>query len=93
MAAKKTTNNPKLLTDIQQYVTLFLLRIGESMNYLNVIFGIIILLALFALVPIAVIWSLNTLFPVLAIPLTWKTWLATAFLGSLIGGTRLSFRK
>jgi ABC-type Fe2+-enterobactin transport system substrate-binding protein len=26
--------------------------------------------------PIAGIWSLNTLFPVLSIPYTWETWLA-----------------
>jgi hypothetical protein len=33
-----------------------------------------------ALGPVAVIWSLNTLFPALAIPFTFSTWLATAIL-------------
>jgi maltodextrin utilization protein YvdJ len=33
-----------------------------------------------ALGPVAVIWSLNTLFPVLAIPFNIYTWLATAIL-------------
>jgi hypothetical protein len=40
--------------------------------------GFIIGVALFAVVgmPIATIWALNTLFPVLNIPLTIETWLA-----------------
>ena len=33
--------------------------------------------------PILTIWSLDTLFPALAIPYTFNTWLATALLGSL----------
>jgi len=33
--------------------------------------------------PILTIWSLDTLFPALAIPYTFDTWLATALLGSL----------
>ena len=33
-------------------------------------------LAMIILGPIAIIWSMNTLFPVLAIPFTWKTWTA-----------------
>jgi hypothetical protein len=33
--------------------------------------------------PILTIWSLNTLFPVLAIPFTFDTWIATVILGSL----------
>jgi len=41
---------------------------------------ILLILAAIALGPVAVIWSLNTLFPVLAIPFTFSTWLATAIL-------------
>lgn len=53
---------------------------------------IAIVLALIALVPIAVIWSLNTLFPVLAIPLSIDTWMAAFILGGVVGGsTGLSF--
>jgi len=33
--------------------------------------------------PILTIWSLNTLFPVLAIPFTFDTWIATVILGGL----------
>ena len=32
--------------------------------------------------PLIVIWSANTLFPALAIPYTWETWLATILLGA-----------
>jgi hypothetical protein len=44
--------------------------------------------------PIATIWSLNTLFPALAIPVTFDTWLSALILGSVVGGTTgVSFRK
>ena len=33
--------------------------------------------------PILTIWSLNTLFPALAIPFTFDTWFATVILGGL----------
>lgn len=33
--------------------------------------------------PLAVIWSLNVLFPALAIPYTFNTWLATLVLASV----------
>jgi len=44
--------------------------------------------------PIATIWSLNTLFPALAIPVTVDTWLSALILGSVVGGTTgVTFRK
>jgi len=53
-----------------------------------------IVLALAIIMPIATIWSLNTLFPVLAIPLTFDTWVAAIVLGGVVGGsTGLSFKK
>ena len=47
-----------------------------------VIVLLIISLAIFAIAitPVLVIWSLNTLFPVLDIVLNWYTWLAMAIL-------------
>ena len=46
------------------------------------------------IVPIATIWSMNTLFPALAIPLSFETWLAAVVLGSVVGGTTgISFKK
>lgn len=38
--------------------------------------------------PIATIWSLNTLFPVLNIPLTLETWMAAFLLFAGVSGVR-----
>jgi hypothetical protein len=43
---------------------------------IKLIFGITFILVAIAFGPIVGIWSLNTLFPILNIPLTWQTWLA-----------------
>ena len=44
--------------------------------------------------PIATIWSLNTLFPVLNIPIGFDTWLAALILAGVVGGsTGVSFKK
>lgn len=40
---------------------------------------ILLVIALVVLGPLLTLWGLNTLFPVLAIPYTIKTWLATWF--------------
>ncbi len=45
-------------------------------------------LAMFIFFPLAVIWGLNTLFPVLAIPFTFWTWLAVVVLGMFLGAHR-----
>ena len=42
-----------------------------------------VILALVLLGPLLTIWSLNTLFPVLAIPYTIETWVAALLLGGL----------
>lgn len=36
--------------------------------------------------PVASIWALNTLFPVLNIPLNFDTWLAALILGGVVSG-------
>ena len=46
-----------------------------------------VILALVILGPLLTIWSLNTLFPVLAIPYTIETWVAALLLGSLVTRT------
>ena len=43
--------------------------------------------------PIVTIWALNTLFPVLAIPYTIETWLATVVIGGIFRGDGLSFKR
>lgn len=45
----------------------------------------VVFVALIIAGPLAVIWALNTLFPVLAIPYTVGTWLATVVLFTVIG--------
>lgn len=47
-------------------------------------------IAIFILGPILTIWSLNTLFPTLAIPYTIETWAATWLLFAGVSGVRLS---
>jgi Zn-dependent membrane protease YugP len=53
------------------------------MKYL-IIIGIVVAVAILA--PIATIWSLNTLFPILNIPLTFDTWMAAIILGGVFSG-------
>ena len=53
--------------------------------------GLIILVIVFG--PILGIWSLNTLFPVLQIPLTLETWLAFFLLFGSITGLRFGNNK
>jgi len=54
---------------------------------MNTVF-IIGLIALLAIIfgPFLTIWSLNTLFPVLAIPYTFDTWCAVVLLGLAVRG-------
>lgn len=47
----------------------------------------VLILALLAAGPLLVIWSLNTLFPALAIPYTIATWFATLILGVALNPT------
>ena len=58
----------------------------------NTIMLVIFLLILVILGPIATIWALNALFPVLAIPYTLETWFAAVIIGGIIRGDGLSFK-
>jgi hypothetical protein len=49
-----------------------------------IILAVIAVIALLIVGPLIVIWSMNTLFPVLAIPYDIWTWLATVFLFAAI---------
>jgi hypothetical protein len=53
--------------------------------------GLIIIVIIFG--PIAGIWSLNTLFPVLHIPYTFETWAAFAILLGSATGLNFGSRK
>ena len=50
---------------------------------MNYVVAVILILALVALGPLLTIWSLNVLFPMLAIKYSLETWLAVVILGGL----------
>jgi len=57
---------------------------------------IVLALAMICLVfvaPLVTIWALNTLFPVLAIPYTFDTWLAMLLMGGVFNVFKVSFKK
>ena len=56
---------------------------------------LILLLAIAVVIigPIVTIWSINTLFPALAIPTTFETWCAVILLGMFIRGESLVSMK
>lgn len=58
----------------------------STTQYTTLLLAFMLLIIIF--VPLATIWALNTLFPMLAIPYTFETWLATAILGSAIAARR-----
>jgi len=53
----------------------------------NVILAALFVVVLVILGPVATIWSLNTLFPALNIPLTFETWCAVVVLGGVFKTT------
>jgi hypothetical protein len=58
----------------------------------KLVLGIVLIVFLIALGPWLVIWSLNTLFPVLAIQFTFWTWCAVIVLGTFLRGN-VSIKK
>ena len=62
-------------------------------SILKLILGLALLVAVIVIGPLLGIWSLNTLFPVLAIPYTWETWAAFLLLFGSATGLRFGSRK
>ncbi len=62
-------------------------------SILKLIVGITLLAIVIVFGPLLGIWSLNTLFPVLAIPYTWQTWAAFFLLFGGLTGLRFGSRK
>jgi hypothetical protein len=60
---------------------------------IKLILGITLIVIVITLGPLAGIWSLNTLFPILNIPYTWETWLAFAVLFGSVTGLSFGSRK
>ena len=58
---------------------------------IKLFFGIVLLVIVIVIGPLLGIWSLNTLFPVLAIPYTIETWAAFALLFTT--GSIYKFKK
>lgn len=53
------------------------------MKAFGVLFLVVLVIALIIVGPLLTIWALNTLFPTLAIPFTFWTWLAVVILGGV----------
>lgn len=63
------------------------MKIKTSSNSVMLGLGIITLMVLLVVFgPLAIIWSLNTLFPILAIPFGFYQWAAVMFLNSAVFG-------
>ena len=54
------------------------------MKLITGVFLIVLIVLLIIIGPLATIWALNTLFPALAIPYEFTTWLAVIVLGSAL---------
>jgi TctA family transporter len=59
----------------------------------KLVLGIILIVFAIVVGPLVGIWSLNTLFPVLAIPYTIETWAAFFLLFGSLTGLRFGSRK
>jgi hypothetical protein len=59
----------------------------------KLVLGIILLIAIIVFGPLLGIWSLNTLFPILAIPYTLETWAAFGLLFGSATGLSFGSRK
>jgi hypothetical protein len=60
------------------------------MNKVTLLLIFVIVVVVFG--PLLTIWSLNTLFPVLAIPYSIETWLATVVIAGIFRGDGISFK-
>jgi len=61
---------------------------------IKLILWLALIITIIIIGPLATIWSLNTLFPVLDIAFTFETWCAALILGGAISGTTgLSFKQ
>ena len=64
------------------------------MNNMKYLMFAALILTLVILMPFAAIWSLNTLFPALAIPFAFDTWCAAVLLSGIVSGNHfVTFKK
>jgi hypothetical protein len=62
-------------------------------SLIKLILGVALIVVVIVFGPIAGIWSLNTLFPVLEIPYTLQTWAAFFLLFGSVTGLRFGSKK
>lgn len=70
-----------------------MMKITFPTTAVSIFFMIVVTLALLLLAPLFTIWSLNTLFPVLAIPYNFFTWVAALWLGAVLSGGLVARKK
>ena len=61
-------------------------------DVIKLLFAIALIIVVIAIGPLATIWAVNTLFPVVAIPYTLETWFAVVLLGAFIR-SKVSLKK
>lgn len=59
-------------------------------NICKLVGAIILIAAVIVSIPLLGLWSLNMLFPALAIPYIWQTWVAFWLLFCMVPGLRFS---
>ena len=62
-------------------------------SFIKLMLGVLLIVVVIVAGPLLGIWSLNTLFPVLAIPYTWETWAAFLLLFGSATGLRIGGKK
>jgi succinate dehydrogenase hydrophobic anchor subunit len=67
-------------------------KLFSDISGIGLIFFVLLIIALVIIAPFLVIWSLNTLFPVLAIPTTFETWSAIVLIHAFLHST-ISLKK
>jgi hypothetical protein len=61
-------------------------------DIIKIILAIAVIVLIIAIGPLATIWAVNTLFPVVAIPYTLETWFAVVLLGAFLR-SKVSLKK
>lgn len=69
------------------------MKITFPTTAVSVFFMIVTLFALLLIGPLLTIWSMNVLFPALAIPYNFFTWAAALWLGAVLSGGLVARRK
>ena len=75
------------------WVSILIFTFKESeMTIRNEYLWLVLIVAIIIVGPLLSIWALNTLFPVLAIPYSVETWLATVVIAGIFRGNGVSFK-